>query len=100
MTDKEGRRTVSVGERFDLMFEAKPSSGFRWTMVHMLLPDAPVRLIERGWEGAPRDAIGAPGRQRFTFEAVTRGSILLVFAYGRSWEQKKQEQREIVITVT
>lgn len=99
MIDQEETRLASVGERFDVTLEATPGAGFSWRMINGPPTNGPVRLVDGVWERASRDLVGAPARQRFIFEAVARGSITLVFCYGRAWETTVKQRRQITVTV-
>jgi len=93
-------RTALVGDRLEIVLEATPGGGFAWQLDSELPADAPVELVRSHWEPASRDAIGAPSTQHFAFRAVARGSIELVFRYGRQWEAEARQRRRVTVTIT
>jgi predicted secreted protein len=84
---------VGTGGTFQIELDANPTTGYVWE------PEAPsgIELVDRVLE--PGRAIGAAGRERFTFRAARAGDFALTLHLRRPWEQKAIETRQFRIVV-
>lgn len=83
------------GEIFEIPLEGNPTTGFRWDII--LPPSAAglVTLLEDTWE-ARASLAGAPGVQRFRFQALAPGEVTLIFKYRRPWERVQARDERII----
>jgi len=89
---------VAVGERFSILLDSNPTTGYSWQMVGQAANCAVV-LTARDYE-APRTSLaGAPGRERLTFMAESSGVEKLTFRYLRPWEKNAEPARTVTFRV-
>lgn len=103
--DKEPRKhedpaeavEVKEGYRFSLVLESDPTSGRQWWLAEPLDEDL-LSLVDvafeakGGGQAGEGEEAGAPGKESWTFEALSHGETEVKLAYGRPWE--KENPRE------
>jgi predicted secreted protein len=81
--------TLPVGQQFTVRLESNPSTGYEWQMD--LAAAMPVELVREEYKApdtdTDTDVVGAPGQQRFVFQAVAEGAVTIEFSYVRPWEE-------------
>lgn len=92
LEDHNTQRQIRVGDELLVELPALPGAGFRWTeeavstgiLQHQSTTYAPQTAHQT--ESQTSAAIGAATLQRFTYRAVTPGTVELKFRYWRSWQ--------------
>jgi len=66
--------------------EANATTGFVW--VYTMSPENVIRLVSNEYvpDKNNEGITGGGGKQIFTFEAIAKGEVELVFSYLREWE--------------
>jgi len=87
-----------VGERFEVVLESVPGSGFRWEAI---VPEGTgIVLAGEELEHGDPALVGGPASQRFRFDAVEPGEVEVRFVYRRPWEAEPPlEERTFTVTV-
>ena len=89
---------ASVGARFVIALESNPSTGYQWTATSS---DAGVvELVGDEYARPDSKLVGAPGTERFFFDAVAVGRATLQLRYARSFQPDDPDARELTYTVT
>lgn len=81
---------LRVGDQFDLVLDANPTTGYNWEVAER------VRVVEQVGEPAftPESrALGAGGKMTIRFQAVAPGEEWLRLVYRRSWEESIAPQK-------
>ncbi|MGE5210922.1 MAG: protease inhibitor I42 family protein [Acidobacteriota bacterium] len=88
-----------AGDQLDVSLEANPTTGYSWELGP--LPEG-LQLVSSEFEEPGGSLVGAPGMQRFVFEAVGAGSGILRFEYVRVFEDPVVAEQivEYVLTIT
>lgn len=102
LNDGDDGREVTLAKDGSLtvVLESNPSTGFTWTVKS--LPD----VLRPGGEPdyippvTPSPAVGAAGKQRFTFTATKSGSGKLELIYSRSFERGVPPAKTFSVSVT
>jgi len=91
---------VEPGDRFDLRLESNATTGYSWVLDEASTGDV-VELADEAYIEPDTDALGAPGEQVFTFEAVEPGTTTLRLEYVRPFEDEPApaEMVELVVRV-
>ena len=76
------------GLRFTVTLESNPSTGYRWYLAAQPDP-AVVKVVGSEYRKAPAAAVGAPGDEIWTFQAVSAGKATLAFEYRRAFGEDK-----------
>nr|MBC7245253.1 protease inhibitor I42 family protein [Chloroflexota bacterium] len=76
---------LRVGDKFDVVLDANPTTGYQWELA------GEVRVVQQ--VGEPEfvpdsNALGAGGKMTIHFQAVAAGEEWLRLVYHRSWEQR------------
>lgn len=81
-TVQDAGRTISAqsGERFDLVLDSNPSTGYRWKLAQT--PDGEiVRLFRNDYTAQSPGLIGSGGHETWTFRAISPGSTIIQMQY-------------------
>lgn len=89
---------VAVGERFSILLDSNPTTGYSWQMTGQAAERAVVLTVS-SYEAPRKNLAGAPGRQRLTFRAESVGIEKLAFHYLRPWEKNTEPARTVTFTV-
>jgi len=82
---------TKVGEIFSIELESSPTTGYQW---EESFDEKKVKLVDKKFD-LPSNAIGASGKETFTFEAFSEGNSTIQLDYKRSWESDSIEKVEI-----
>jgi len=77
---------VLAGKQFSITLTANRTTGYSWRLAAPLDP-AMLQQIGNEYHAADSGAVGAPGEEVWTFEAVGSGMVRLVFEYVRPFEK-------------
>ena len=92
-SDPAAPLAVQAGSTFTLLLESNASTGYSWALADSLAPGL-LRQVshqyEQGDNGAPSGppVVGAPGHERWTFQALGAGTTAIRLAYTRPWERE------------
>ena len=86
---------TSVGETFTIELEGNATAGYEW---QPQLSDDMLRLVEHHYQPAS-SAIGAGGKDIFTFQPVKGGRGLITFEYKRPWENQALEKQDFQLRI-
>ncbi|MDH3299426.1 MAG: protease inhibitor I42 family protein [Acidimicrobiia bacterium] len=100
VTDRGATFDVAVGERFSIVLESNPSTGYAWA-VEEPVPDQVLRLVDDLYHADESGLVGGGGLQELVFEGVGDGSIDLGLWYVRPFddppEPADQARFEVVV---
>ena len=82
---------TKVGEIFSIELESNATTGYQWKES---FDEKKVKLIDKKFD-LPSSAIGASGKETFTFEALSEGTSTIQLDYKRPWESDSIEKVEI-----
>ena len=76
-------------QQYNLIFESTPSAGYKW----ILLPtydSTKVKCVNKQLTKEKKDLnlLGGKVQETWTFDALSKAKVDLVFYYKRSWEEK------------
>jgi predicted secreted protein len=94
----DDQREVRPGERFSITLEANPTTGYAWSLDGDPDPKV-VRPLGSSFERPAGAAVGAGGRDVWTFDAVGRGTTTITLVYRRPWEKATPPARTHVVNV-
>jgi predicted secreted protein len=77
---------VLAGKQFSITLNANRTTGYSWRLAAPLDP-ALLKQIGNDYHEAEGGAVGAPGQEVWTFEAVGQGVVALTFEYARPFEK-------------
>ena len=77
---------VEKGEEFSIVLESNPTTGYRW-MLQKELDEKIITLQKMEFEEPESDLLGAPGEERWTFQAEGLGRTTIELKYARPWEE-------------
>jgi len=84
-----------LAEQFTVELDANPTTGYEWQVE---FPRKMLRLVRRELS-PPGPEIGGAVKQRFVFEALSKGNAVLELSYKRSWEPRALEARKISVQI-
>ena len=90
---------VSPGETITIELCSNPTTGYKWkyeTIGKIILKETSYKFIEPG----DAEAVGASGKEVWTFEVVETGKTELRMEYTRPWEGGEQAEWTYNVTVT
>lgn len=77
---------VKAGDEFVIVLESNASTGFAWRLASAT-EERTVRFVRSRYEGPSASAaVGAAGKEYWTFAAVAGGSAVIRLEYARSFE--------------
>jgi len=100
LTDRDTRFDVPIGERFEVILESNPTTGFGWEL-SADLPDEVLILADQRYVPPDTDLVGAGGHEVLTFEAIGDGSTFIQIWYIRPFddppEPADRAQFEVIV---
>ena len=99
-TDRNARFVVDIGDRFEVVLESNPTTGFGWE----LLADLPAEVLilaDQRYVPPDTDLVGAGGSEVMTFDAIGDGSTFIQLWYIRPFddppEPADRAQFEVIV---
>jgi len=77
---------AAPGQRFTIELDGNRSTGFQWELGKPL-DTALVTSVDTEYRQAPGAAVGAGGKEIWTFDAVAPGWTKIQLVYRRPWEE-------------
>ena len=91
---------VQSAHLFEIVLESNATTGYSWRLGALPNP-AIVKLRGSTYEAPQPDLVGAPGKERWQFQAMGRGDTSITLEYVRSWEEQPPAQTlTFQVTVT
>lgn len=75
---------LRVGQRFIIVLQENPTTGFQWQFVEN---GKPVALLDRDFFKASSRRLGSPGLHEWLFHAVSPGQAKIDMRLVRAWDQ-------------
>jgi inhibitor of cysteine peptidase len=99
VTKADNGKTVEVTKGSDLkvVLESNPTTGYKWEV-----KEVDASILKQAGEAAYKadsDAVGAGGKETFTFNAVGAGQTTLKMEYRRPWETEEPAVETFAITI-
>ena len=76
---------VGVGDQFTIVLKSNVTTGYSWQL-EQPLDDGILALVDDDYIVPGSDAVGAPGKQELTFEAVGDGTTNIDLWYIRPFD--------------
>jgi inhibitor of cysteine peptidase len=92
--------TVSAGGSFKVSLESNATTGFSWPEQAEIGNTAVVEQKDHEYLAPTSDLMGAPGKEVWTFKALTKGTTVIAMEYSRPWEGGEQAEWTFNLTVT
>jgi len=93
---QEEVKLIRVGERFEVILPANPTTGYLW---HESFDISLLALVEKKFH-LSSDRVGAGGEQIFVFGAIEPGETLIKLRYKRPWESIPLTEKNIAVKIT
>jgi inhibitor of cysteine peptidase len=77
---------VAVGQEFTVTLASNATTGYHWELAAPL-DEAVVKLVNSEYQTPETSALGAPGQEIWTFQAVGKGQTVIDLKYVRPWEK-------------
>ena len=90
---------VGGGDQFTIVLESNVTTGFSWQLEQSLDEDV-LTLADDDYIAPGTDAVGAPGKQELTFEAVGSGTTSIELWYIRPFDSPPDPVDEASFPVT
>jgi inhibitor of cysteine peptidase len=78
---------VSTGERFAVVLESNPSTGYTW---QVSTDEHYLELLAQDFEPHGQ-GVGAGGREIFDFRALSTGQVTITCEYRRPWDREARD---------
>jgi len=91
--------TVDAGSTFTVALCANPTTGFQWEEMEVDDPEV-LAQTDREYQALDSDALGASGREVWTFDALAVGQTTLSTSYGQPWEGGIKDHWAFDLSVT
>lgn len=90
---------VKTGETFCIVLDSNATTGYSWDIVKKVLSPV-IKFAGKEYMQPGKELAGAPGKERWTFNALSAGTITLTFNYIRPWEKEKKPARTATFKIT
>jgi len=88
---------AEVGDKIRIKLCSNPSTGFQWE--YTMSEEGIIKEEDHDFEEPEGDAIGAPGMETWTFEALEKGMTEVLMAYSQPWEGGEKDEWTYTISV-
>lgn len=82
---------ISVGETFKIELASNATTGYSWKWVNKEIKSI-VDSVEHKYIGSSSNAMGAGGKEIWTFKGIAKGEATIILEYCRSWEKNSTVQ--------
>jgi inhibitor of cysteine peptidase len=87
---------VSAGERFAVVLEGNPSTGYTW---EVSADERYLELLAQAFEPHGQ-GVGAGGREVFSFRALSTGQATITCEYRRPWDREARDVASFEVQIT
>ena len=84
----DGIIQANVGEELVITLESNMTTGYRWQLASSIDKNTLI-VVGLKYIVPKSKAVGAGGKEEWTFKALKPGKITVIFNYLRSWEKNK-----------
>jgi inhibitor of cysteine peptidase len=97
-SDPEQTIETNVDNKFDIVLESNPTTGYSWEASY---DQNQLKLVDKIYEEieGPEELLGAGGNEIFRFKALKSGETQITMSYKRSWETEVLEQKVFTVDV-
>ncbi|MFY9802495.1 MAG: protease inhibitor I42 family protein [Candidatus Acidiferrales bacterium] len=88
-----------AGKEFSITLPANHTTGYSWRLATQLDPAA-LKLINNTYYESTTGAVGAPGEEVWTFNALAQSKVQLTFEYVRPFEKEAKPAKTAKFSVT
>ncbi len=81
---------------FRIFLDSNPTTGYSWQAA---FDDSFLELMNHSFDPDPSGAIGAGGKERFTFLPIRAGETTIHMSCKRPWESGSADERSFVILI-
>jgi len=96
-TDSSQTIDIGVNQEFVIALDSNPTTGYGWQESY---DENMFELVEKTYEEAEQDLVGAGGVEYFRFKALETGETEITLVYTREWEEPTPEDITEVFTVS
>lgn len=89
---------IEVGDKIYIELCSNPSTGFQWS--YNMSGDIAVKEEDHDFDEPEGDMPGAPGKETWTFEGVSKGTAEILMEYSQPWDGGIKGEWTYRITVT
>lgn len=91
---------LNVHGRLDVELCSNPSTGYQWSDSAQISDHTVLWQTSHTRLPASSSALGAPGKERWTFQALGEGRTKISLEYGRPWEKAGADNWSLKLNVT
>jgi inhibitor of cysteine peptidase len=88
---------IEIGDKIYVELCSNPSTGFQWG--YEMSGDTAVKEEEHDYQEPEGDAVGAAGKELWTFEGVSKGTSEIRMTYSQPWDGGIKDEWIYVINV-
>ena len=99
ISENMGDIQVKKAQEFTISLTSNPTTGYSWGL-NDLYDKNVVKAIGNEFKAPNSAAMGASGKELWTFKGNEKGSTKLVFTYARSWENDPTQETIKTFNVT
>jgi len=81
---------------FSISLDSNPTTGYSWQAA---FDDSFLKLVDHSFDPDPSGAIGAGGKERFTFLPIRAGETTIRMSYRRPWESGSADERSFAVLI-
>lgn len=101
LPDHSDEIEVPAGDTFTLILGSNPTTGFQWDENAAISDISILEQVSHEFIEPDSELVGASGKQKWTFDALKKGTVTVSLEYSRPWEggEKGEWTYEIEVTV-
>ena len=89
--------TVRVDQQFIITLESNPTTGYQWKAD---FDQSLLRLVGSKFESSEQEgAVGAGGKQSFTFQGLDQGQTCVTLGYQRPQEERPVDEKVFTVNI-
>ncbi len=90
--------SARAGKEFTIRLDSNPTTGYSWQLAEPY-DESIVRLLEAEYIPSTTKRVGAGGEEKWTFQALKKGTAKISLKYARPWEINKPPAKEKVFLI-
>lgn len=97
ITPNNGKNIITrTGQKFTISLDSNPTTGYTWfPRFNRMI----IKLLSHDFHPSSRTALGGPGNEVFTFQAVSQGTDEVKMFYKRNWEKRFLAKKKFAVNV-
>jgi inhibitor of cysteine peptidase len=98
--DNSSKLNLKAGDSFIIRLESNPTTGYSWSLAEPL--SEILQKVSNVYEPykTDRNVVGSGGTEVWTFKAVSKGNVTLIFQYARAWEKDVPPIKKEIYQIT